>query len=379
MAGKFLTIEEAAELLGVSVEQVRSLVDRKKLFPMRDGTSFKFKSDEVERLAGSLGDDSSGSDALALDLDVPPAMGGAAGQTGIGGGVDDLVIGDVIDDGESVFAETSNIEAESRTVLRGHEPAAADKPKDSAAGSGLSFAEGSLLTGSNDLVLDSLIAASSPSLPKVSSGKPPAAGKSDDDDGALTLDLAAANAAGSGAMSGLSSASVAGGSIAGAALSGVLDSGLSLEDGGMELSGIDIAAASGIAGSAIGAGGSIAGEAFVLGEDVGGEDSASVVIATEETGDSSFFGAAIDDAASVTFDGDSASSDLGSTAGFAGVELAPDMSFTIWQNLGLACCALLLLLGGLVMIDLAWTIRAPNATPLSAPLLNALSTAFGWR
>ena len=40
--------------------------------------------------------------------------------------------------------------------------------------------------------------------------------------------------------------------------------------------------------------------------------------------------------------------------------------------------ALLLLAGAFVMYDLAWTIRTPQGTPVSAPLLNALADTFGW-
>jgi hypothetical protein len=47
--------------------------------------------------------------------------------------------------------------------------------------------------------------------------------------------------------------------------------------------------------------------------------------------------------------------------------------------MGLVCCMLVLLGGTLVMFDLLWTIRAPRTTALSAPLLNALTEAFGWR
>ena len=56
MAGKLLTLEEAAQKLGVSVEDVHSLIDRKKLYPLRDGNTLKFKHDEIERLATSEGD-----------------------------------------------------------------------------------------------------------------------------------------------------------------------------------------------------------------------------------------------------------------------------------------------------------------------------------
>jgi hypothetical protein len=43
------------------------------------------------------------------------------------------------------------------------------------------------------------------------------------------------------------------------------------------------------------------------------------------------------------------------------------------------CCALLLLTGGFVMFDLMRTIGSPNDLSLSGPLLNPLSSAFGWR
>jgi len=163
------------------------------------------------------------------------------------------------------------------------------------------------------------------------------------------------------------------------------------------VSGIDLAAASGIAsaidaggslaagsfaaGSIAGgslAGGSLAGDAFDLG-DVGDEESASVVIATDETGDSSFFGAALDDSASVSLE---ESSIADSTAGLSmglPLEHVPDTTFSVWQVLALACCTLLMLTAGLVMFDLASTIRAPGGTPLSAPLLTALSETLGWR
>ena len=86
MAGKFVSIEEAARLIGVSVDEVSRLVDRKKLFPMRDGAAFKFKVEEVERVAARIGDDSSRSESLSLDLDLPTPG-------------DDLAIGDAVDPG----------------------------------------------------------------------------------------------------------------------------------------------------------------------------------------------------------------------------------------------------------------------------------------
>jgi hypothetical protein len=139
-----------------------------------------------------------------------------------------------------------------------------------------------------------------------------------------------------------------------------------------------VAAASGIGGDLDLGGGQLGGEAFELGGDLGDDDSASVVIATEESGDSSFFGAAMDDSASVAFD-DGSVSDISSTSlGVAPVEYAVDTTFSVWQILGLLACALLLLTGGLVMFDLVWTIRGPDETALSAPLLQALAKVLPW-
>ncbi len=50
MARKFLTLEEAAKLLGVSVETLGELRDRREVHGYRDGASWKFKEEDVERL-----------------------------------------------------------------------------------------------------------------------------------------------------------------------------------------------------------------------------------------------------------------------------------------------------------------------------------------
>jgi excisionase family DNA binding protein len=50
MARKFLTLEEAAKLLGVTVETLGELRDRREVHGYRDGASWKFKEEDVERL-----------------------------------------------------------------------------------------------------------------------------------------------------------------------------------------------------------------------------------------------------------------------------------------------------------------------------------------
>ena len=358
MAGKFVSIEDAAKLLGVSVDEVNRLVDRKKLFPMRDGATLKFKVDEIERVRGSLGDDSSLSASQSLELDLP-TLGG-----------DDFAIGDPIDVGDA------SASAGSQTLVRG--------PAGGGAGdlSGLALGgdEDDSATDSDDLALESIVGASSPSLARPAAGSGSLVGSAPGGDEPLTLDLSNVVAdPGVGAGPG-SQATGIGSLPAGSGFGAPLDSGLSLEDGGIAVSGIDLDVGS-MPGSGVSeAGGSLAGDAFELGADTGDEDSASVVIATEESGDSSFFANAVDDSASVQF-GDSSVVDSSSSMLGEGLipEAAVEMRFSGWQIAGLCCCALVLLAGAFIMYDLAWSIRTPQGTPVSAPLLTALSDAFGWR
>jgi|694.fasta_scaffold25728_7 excisionase family DNA binding protein len=345
MAGRFLTLEETARQLGVSVDEVNRLVDRKKLFPMRDGTALKFKADDVERAARDIGEESGQSDDLALDLDLPA------------GGGEDLSL----DGTESIFgADSPAAKGGSQTIVRG---GAGGDSGVALGGEDLAFGSkaGSLLDG-DDLSLDSIIAASSPSLGGSGAGGGSAAS-------GLTIDLGEVGP-GSGGL----------GSAAGAALSGALDSGLSLEDGDMQLSGIDIGGASGIAGSGVSiadGGSGLGGDAFELGGDTTDDESASVVIPTEETGDSSFFGQAIEG------DGSAFGEDLSS--GSASViigepnEFAMETPFSGLQIAGLVCCSLLLLAGGFVMYDLVSTIGSVEGPSLANPLLDSMAETFGWR
>jgi excisionase family DNA binding protein len=364
MAGRFLSLEEAARRLGVSVDEINRLVDRKELFPMRDGATIKFKADEIERVAADLGADAADDgDDLALDLELSaPGLGGSV--AGSSPGDDDLVLGEPLDE-ESIFSGGEEGGATgSQTVVRGGEPAAPSGVFDA-----------------DDLALESIISASSPSLAMGDGG----AVADTDDSGTLAIDLSDAEIGSlAGSLPGLSAPGGAG-SGAGGSLAGAVDSGLSLEGGDLEISGIDLegdAAGGSLAGSGVedalagSLAGSLAGEEFDLGGSTEDEESASVVIPTEETGDSSFFSNAMDDSASVSFDG---------SEGLAGVPLADEIDlvpasapFSVWQVVGLVCCTLLLFLGGLVVFDVLLTVRAPQGSPLSSPLLSALAETFGW-
>ena len=51
MATKFIQLEEAAEQLGISVEQLVEMRSRNEVRGFRDGATWKFKSDDIEKLA----------------------------------------------------------------------------------------------------------------------------------------------------------------------------------------------------------------------------------------------------------------------------------------------------------------------------------------
>jgi hypothetical protein len=375
MAGKFLSLEEAARHLGVTIDEINRLVDRKKLFPMRDGANVKFKLDDIERVAADLADEAPGDGSgLALDLDLSsPSLG--AGSA-VGSGLDDLVLGDPADVTESIFGDDAG-SAPSRTIVQ---------PKgDDVAVGGEDFVIGDAgsALASSDLEIDSIIEASSPSLAK--GGAAPSGADSNvvGGSGTLSIDL------GSGSIGGLSGP-------AAAALSGAIgESGLSLEGdfgasgmklegsgldlggSGVALGGSDVASGSGIGSGIDDVGGLLGGDAFELGDATTDDESASVVVATEDSGDSSFFGTVSDDSGSVSLEDASSAALIPGDDGF--LEGVAGPPFSALQIVGLVCCTLFLLTAALVMIDLVWSIRTPAGTPISSPLLKALTDLFSWR
>ena len=51
MAQNYYSVEKAAELLGVTAEEIRAMRERRELYGYRDGSNWKFKAEDVERLA----------------------------------------------------------------------------------------------------------------------------------------------------------------------------------------------------------------------------------------------------------------------------------------------------------------------------------------
>ena len=71
MAGKLITLEEAAHILGVSAAEVGDMRQRQEIYGYRDGGSWKFKQDDVERLAtdrSGMSPSPGGSGILPVDL-----------------------------------------------------------------------------------------------------------------------------------------------------------------------------------------------------------------------------------------------------------------------------------------------------------------------
>ena len=383
MAGKFMSPEEAARLLGISVDEVNRLVDRKQLFPMRDGATNKFKTDDVERLLRTLGEES-GSGSGELDLDLPELVLDNAPAGGPGEATDDDQL--ILDDGaDSIFATpTAKGPSASDTGVGKGSVASKSNSGLSLSSPGLSGADLVLTDSvlgddleSDDLAIESIVGASSPSLG--GSGISKASGSGD-----LMIELSGISSASSAAsksdsgIAGLSGPGLSGPGLSGpglGGLSGGLGSGVSLGDSSLADSGVDLGSA------ASAAKGAFSGDDFELGGEATDDESASVVIASDsEAGDSSFFGQTIGGQSS-SFGGDDSS--LGS-AGSAETlafptQMVDEMSFSAWQIVGLVCCSLLLLFGGFIAYDLVRTIGSPESTTLSNPLLNSLAEIFGWR
>jgi excisionase family DNA binding protein len=392
MAGKFFTVEEAAQRLGVSAEEVQRLVDRKELYPVRDGTTLKFKHDDIERYAAEAGAASGGGSGLSLDLDAEPATPAAASGLEVDGlQIDELEI--------DAAASADGLEIELGDSLQISGGASGGVTGSGGPAAGLSL--------DAELDMDGALVIDTPAASSPTPAEKPAAAPAEPPEpitGTLPIDLSGipvsgaesgSNATGSIASgSGTNAIDLSGmGSNVGSALSGVMEGGLSLEDSDVRKSGIlsgpDFAdeMASAIKASASSpAMSGLAGEAIEEFDPVPDEDDAGSDVVADESGTmgSSFLG---DDASDSFSVGEDASSDiaLGTGGGIDDIggdidtALLPDTSFSVWQVCGLVCCALLMLTGGFVMFDLIRTLGSPEDLSMSSPLLNPMSELFGWR
>jgi excisionase family DNA binding protein len=87
MAQKLLTLDEAAARLGISSDELMQLVEQRKVFAIKDGGSWKFKADEVDRFKAEISGASSGDAAyyLPVDSDESQDDGGLVSDVLLGG------------------------------------------------------------------------------------------------------------------------------------------------------------------------------------------------------------------------------------------------------------------------------------------------------
>jgi Helix-turn-helix domain len=72
MARKLIDQDEAAKILGVSVDEINKMRDRKQLFPYRDGDAWKFKLEDLERAKQEMASGASDSWAGGPEFGIAP-------------------------------------------------------------------------------------------------------------------------------------------------------------------------------------------------------------------------------------------------------------------------------------------------------------------
>ena len=133
---KLVQLVEAAEQLGITPEQLTEMVDKKEIFGYRDGTSWKFKPTEIERVASDKGLGGVVGGAIDSVKDGVEAIGE---KLGLGGGDDDMIDVDELqldddsgDDADSILISEEELgrsdESTSSTIIG---KAGLDAPADS--------------------------------------------------------------------------------------------------------------------------------------------------------------------------------------------------------------------------------------------------------
>ncbi|MCE5303311.1 MAG: helix-turn-helix domain-containing protein [Planctomycetaceae bacterium] len=85
MAQKYYSTQEAAKLFGISEDDVKKMVESRELHGYRDGASWKFKAEEIDRMAAerqqspAASDDAAGGDVLLSEVSLGPADVDASG------------------------------------------------------------------------------------------------------------------------------------------------------------------------------------------------------------------------------------------------------------------------------------------------------------
>jgi len=404
----YVSLDEAAKILGISTDELIEMRSRGEIFGYRDGPSWKFKQEEIERVQGELAgdaldEDAGGSSILVSERDVG-SSGSKSGAT-IGKESSDLALGSDLklsDDNEgSDVAVVPDPNSGSGVKLVQKSPS--DSSSDLDLGSDLNLSVDPAEASGIDLVgrqPDSNVLGSDLRLQSGSAGGTPVASGSVSLDLGGDLELATDDeddlVLGSDSGIGL-------GSESGINLMSPSDSGLSLEDepldlAGTGISGLDLGAdagsdvggskpnASGISG--LGSGALVdfnQGEEFQLTPSGGIEaddDSGSQVIELEDSGSYGDGVGLPEDAGVVMEEGTDFGSDVAdatAAGGMVALRGAPETPYTGLQVGMLAMVLLLMGLCGILTSDIlrnlwGWDGETDYSTGLTTALVKAIGS-----
>ncbi|MFN7627227.1 MAG: helix-turn-helix domain-containing protein, partial [Pirellula sp.] len=404
----YVSLDEAAKILGISTDELIEMRSRGEIFGYRDGPSWKFKQEEIERVQGELAgdaldEDAGGSSILVSERDVG-SSGSKSGAT-IGKESSDLALGSDLklsDDNEgSDVAVVPDPNSGSGVKLVQKSPR--DSSSDLDLGSDLNLSVDPAEASGIDLVgrqPDSNVLGSDLRLQSGSAGGTPVASGSGSLDLGGDLELATDDeddlVLGSDSGIGL-------GSESGINLMSPSDSGLSLEDepldlAGTGISGLDLGAdagsdvggskpnASGISG--LGSGALVdfnQGEEFQLTPSGGIEaddDSGSQVIELEDSGSYGDGVGLPEDAGVVMEEGTDFGSDVAdatAAGGMVALRGAPETPYTGLQVGMLAMVLLLMGLCGILTSDIlrnlwGWDGETDYSTGLTTALVKAIGS-----
>lgn len=110
-----IPMEQAAKMLGMSTEQITELRSKNEIFGYRDGSSWKFKLEELQRVASDRGIKLGRPEASDFELSneaINDAM-----KSGVGGSSSDIVIDEDSDDALSFGSSDIALAAEGSDVL----------------------------------------------------------------------------------------------------------------------------------------------------------------------------------------------------------------------------------------------------------------------
>ncbi len=228
MSSNFVPLEEAAKRLGVSADELVEMRSRGDIFGYRDGASWKFKPEEIERVASermgdALDEDPAGSSILVSESD----LGAAGSKVGSTIGSDIKLAGDDLGSDVSLVPDPESGSDVKLVGRSGSKPPSGVNLDDDE----LSLADSHIIGGGSDAKPGS-------SNRLVGSDLKLAADDDDDDELSLQADDDDLVVAGSGLGSGVTGGSGTGGSGAGSDIEIGSDIGLSLGEGSDVLAGL---------------------------------------------------------------------------------------------------------------------------------------------